>query len=68
MLINKKNPSIDNDKEVSLIYVNDFIDEITKILNDDNELKLKKSLIYNYTISEVLIKLNKFNDIYRLYI
>ena len=67
MLINKKNPSIDNDKEVSLIYVNDFIDEITKILNDDNELKLKKSLIYNYTISEVLIKLNKFNDIYCKY-
>jgi len=28
---------------------------------------LKKSLIYNYTISEVLIKLNKFNDIYCKY-
>lgn len=67
MLINKKNASIDNDKEVSLIYVNDFIDEIIKILNDDNELKLKKSLIYNYTISEVLTKLNKFNDIYCKY-
>ena len=64
MLVNKKNPSIDNDKEVSLIYVGDFIDEIIKILNDDNEINLKKSLIYNYNVSDVLTKLNKFNDIY----
>ena len=67
MLINKKNPSIDNDKEVSLIYVGDFIDEIIKILNDDNEINLKKSLIYNYNVSQVLTKLNKFNDIYCKY-
>ena len=32
MLIDKKNPSIDEDKEVPLIYVGDFIDEIIKIL------------------------------------
>ena len=64
MLVNKENPSIDNDKEVSLIYVGDFIDEIIKILNDDNEITLKKSLIYNYNVSDVLTKLNKFNKLY----
>lgn len=67
MLINKQNPFVTEDKEVSLIYVVDFIDEIIKIISDDDELKLKKSLIYNYTISDVLVKLNKFNDIYCKY-
>ena len=42
MLIDKKNPSIDEDKEVPLIYVGDFIDEIIKILFLDNEINLKK--------------------------
>ena len=64
MLINKKNPSIDNDEEVSLMYVNDFIDEIIKILNDDNEINLKKRFIYDYNVSDVLSKLKKFNHIY----
>ena len=64
MLIKKENPSIDNDKEVSLIYVSDFIDEIIKILSDDKEITLKKSLIYNYNVSDVLTKLNKFNELY----
>jgi UDP-2-acetamido-2,6-beta-L-arabino-hexul-4-ose reductase len=64
MLINKKNPAIENDKEVSLIYVGDFIDEIIKILNDDNEINLKKSFIYDYNVSDVLSKLNKFNHMY----
>lgn len=67
MLINKKNPSIDNDKEVSLIYVGDLIDEIIKILNNDSEINLKTSIIFNYSISDVLTKLNKFNDIYCKY-
>ncbi len=64
MLIDNKDPSIDNDKEVYLMYVGDFIDEITKILNDYNEINLNKSLIYNYNVSKVLEKLNEFNEIY----
>jgi UDP-2-acetamido-2,6-beta-L-arabino-hexul-4-ose reductase len=64
MLIDNKNPLIDNDKEVPLMYVGDFIDEIIKILNDDNEINLNKSLIYNYNVTKVLVKLDNFNDIY----
>lgn len=64
MLIDKKNPSIDEDKVVPLIYVGDFIDEIIKILFLDNEINLKKNLIYNYKVSSILIKLKEFNDIY----
>lgn len=67
MLIEKQNPLIDKDKEVPLIYVGDFIDEIIKILNGDNEINLKKSLIYNYNVSDILTKLKKFNDIYCKY-
>ena len=67
MLIEKQNPIIDKDKEVHLIYVGDFIDEIIKILNTDNEISLKKSLIYNYKVSDILIKLKKFNDTYCRY-
>ena len=64
MIIENKNPIIDKDKEVSLMYVGDLIDEIIRILNDDNEINLNKSLIYNYNVSKVLDKLNMFNDIY----
>ena len=64
MIIENKNPIIDKDKEVSLMYVGDLIDEIIRILNDDNEVNLNKSLIYNYNVSKVLDKLNMFNDIY----
>ena len=64
MLVNKENPSIDNDKEVSLIYVGDFINEIIKILYDDKGITLKKNLIYNYNVSDVLTKLDKFNQLY----
>ena len=64
MIINKNNPSIDNDKEVSLMYVGDFIEEIIKVINNENEINLNKNLIYNYNVSDVLTKLNTFNDIY----
>jgi UDP-2-acetamido-2,6-beta-L-arabino-hexul-4-ose reductase len=64
MLIDKQNPFIAEDKEVSLIYVGDFIDEIIKVLNDYDEINLKKKFIYNYNVSDVLTKLNKFNEIY----
>ena len=46
------------------MYVGDFIDEIIRILNNDNEINLNKNLIYNYNVSKVLAKLNMFNDIY----
>ncbi len=64
MIIDKKNPIIDVDKEVSLIYVGDFIDEIVTILNTDNQVNFNKNLIHNYNVSDILIKLNRFNDLY----
>jgi len=64
MLINEKSPIIDDDKVVALIYVNDFIDEIIQILNNASEINLNKSLIYNYSVNDVLTKLNRFNDLY----
>lgn len=64
MIINKNNPSINNDNEVSLMYVGDFIEEIIKVINNEDEINLNKNLIYNYNVSDVLTKLNTFNDIY----
>ena len=52
MLVNKENPSIDN--EVSLMYVGDFIEEIIKVINNEDEINLNKNLIYNYNVSDVL--------------
>ena len=40
-----------------MIYVSDFIDEIIKILSDDKEITLKKSLIYNYNVMMYLLNL-----------
>ncbi len=64
MLIDKKTPTIDNDVKVSLIYIGDFIEEIVKILDSDKNVNLNKRLINEYNVSEILVKLNMFNDLY----
>ena len=63
-IIDENDPSIDIDKNVSLIYVGDFIEGIIKVIKNENEINLNKNLIYNYNVSDVLTKLNTFNDIY----
>lgn len=64
MIINKETPKIDNDSKVSLIYIGDFIDEIVKILDSDKPIDLNKRKINQYNVSEILVKLNMFNDLY----
>ena len=64
MIINKEAPKIENDKKVSLIYIGDFVDEIVKILDNKNSIELPNSIIYNYSVSHILSKLNVFNAIY----
>jgi len=64
MIIDNKVPTIDNDKKVSLIYIGDFIDEIAKILYSDKPIDLNTELMNNYNVSEILMKLNMFNDLY----
>ena len=67
MLINKQTPTIEEDKVVDLIYVDDFINEIIKIINSDSEISLKTNMIFNYSVSDTLTKLNSFNDLYCKY-
>ncbi len=64
MLIDKKTPIIDKDSKISLIYIGDFIDEILKIIETDKPLDLNTRLINEYNVSEILVKLNLFNDLY----
>ena len=64
MIMNQETPTIDNDKKVSLIYIGDFIDEIVKILDSDKLVDLKTRSINKYNVSEILMKLNMFNDLY----
>ncbi len=64
MIINKETPTIDNNKKVSLIYIGDFIDEIVKILDSDKLIDLNTRSIDKYNVSEILEKLNTFNDLY----
>lgn len=64
MLINNETPIINNNAKVSLIYVGDFIDEIIKIIDSYNNIDLNPGLINSYYVSEILDKLNMFNDIY----
>ena len=63
-ILNKEIPKIDNDKKVSLIYIGDFIDEIINILDSDKPIELNTNLIYEHNVSEILMKLNTFNNLY----
>tara|TARA_B100000579_G_scaffold358943_1_gene315488 strand:- start:34 stop:1146 length:1113 start_codon:yes stop_codon:yes gene_type:complete len=64
MIINQETPTIDNDSKVSLIYIGDFIDQIVKILDSDKLVDLNTRSINKYHVSEILKKLNTFNDLY----
>ncbi len=64
MIINGEMPKIEDDRDVSLIYVGDFIKEIIKILDSDNLLEISNTLIYEYKVREILNRLNSFNNLY----
>ena len=64
MIINDETPKIYDDKNIKLIYVGDFIDEIIKILNNDNFVEIDLEKINSFKVSDVLKKLNLFKEIY----
>ena len=64
MIINKETPTIHNDLKVPLLYIDDFINEILKILDPDINGNLHIKPINNFYVSEILEKLNMFNDLY----
>lgn len=64
MLINNKTPKINDDKQLSLIYVGDFINEIVKIIDEKEQINLNEKIFNEYYVSDVLTKLNKFKELY----
>ena len=63
MIIDGDKPVITDDKYISLIYINDFVNELLKIINDKDPLEIN-SLIKKIKVSEILNKLEMFNKIY----
>jgi len=63
-IINRETVKVDNDKTVSLIYIGDFIDIIIKIIDSDDIIEINSKYIHSYQVSDILIKLNNFYDIY----
>ncbi len=61
-IISNKIPKIKDDKEISLMYVGDLMDNLIKIISD-SEINFKES-IYIKKVSTVLSKLSNFNDEY----
>jgi UDP-2-acetamido-2,6-beta-L-arabino-hexul-4-ose reductase len=64
MIVNAEIPKVDNDKKVSLIYIGDFIEEIIKIIDSKNAIEISSTLIYEFNVSEILHRLNTFNNLY----
>ncbi len=64
MIIDGKKPIVEDDKKVSLIYIGDFIDEIIKILDKNNSVDIASRIVSDYSVSDILKKLNEFSDIY----
>ena len=62
-LINEEKIDIKEDKLIPLIYIDDFIKEIIKLIDNDQEPDLEKHTC-NYRVSEVLTKLKYFNSTY----
>ncbi|MDC6466083.1 NAD-dependent epimerase/dehydratase family protein [Flavobacteriaceae bacterium] len=60
---NSKEIKIIKDNKIPLIYVNDFISKLLNSIESDNEINLN-DITHKKTVSEVLLLLKKFNEIY----
>ena len=63
-LINGKNPKIQQDQDIDLIYINDFIDIITSILNDKDSAINLNDYLNRYKVSDILKMLENFHKTY----